>query len=78
MSTGFDSLTAIELRLTSNHGQYKVNGLGCGLSVESDRNMEQMEPRVGGIFAWWIPLYRVVQMADSPICTTIGLLCIIH
>jgi hypothetical protein len=37
----------VQLRLSSNHDRYKVNGLGCGLSISSDRNTEQMEP-LGG------------------------------
>ena len=34
----------IQLRLSSNHERHGVNRLGCGLSVSSDRNTEQMEP----------------------------------
>ena len=42
-----ETLDTIQLRLSSNHDRHKVNGLGCGLSVSSDRNTEQMEP-LGG------------------------------
>ena len=32
----------IQLRLSLNHERYEVDGLGCGLSVSSDRNTEQI------------------------------------
>jgi hypothetical protein len=56
-------VTAIQLRLSSNHGLQGLR-LGCGLSVSSDRNTEQWSRRVGGILLGEISLYRVEWESD--------------